>query len=167
MPAPGLPSEPAPTSEPAPAVETERPPIRENDGPTLRAPFRSKEIVIDIPGERSRNNKLVLGALTTLAAAAGGIGLYYHLDSRSASNEISADVFTGFAWSDRHEGIAQRAERSKTRAAIGYSVGGAFLTAAIVYLFVTEPKTEQMIIQPQASVQPTAGGAVVGGVWSF
>jgi hypothetical protein len=165
----------APTTEPAPASgeasgtapapgEQPRPDI---DHPVLRPSIRRKEIVIDIPGERSRTNKLVLAATTAAGVIAGGVGLYWHLDSRSASNEVSSDVFTGHAWSAADEAEVARADRSRTRAAIAYTVGGAFITAAIVALIVTEPKSEQTVIRPHASLQPTTGGAVVGGMWSF
>jgi len=156
-PAPGSGSEPAPPPTPPPEV----------DGPVLRAPIRTKQIVIDIPGERSRSNKLALAATTAAGVLVGGLGLYWHLDSRTASNEVSSDTFTGHAWSAADEAQVARADRSRTRAAVAYSIGGAFITAAIVALIVTEPKSEQSVIRPHASVEPTTGGAVVGGMWSF
>src|SRR5258706_2917732 len=56
------PSEPEPPTkeEPKPdAAPIEKPSL---DTPILR-PIRTREIVVDIPGERSTNNKLALGAI--------------------------------------------------------------------------------------------------------
>ncbi len=158
---------PEPEKPPAEPEPETRPPRADVDGPVLRPSFRSKDIVIDIPGERSRNNKLVLAGATALGVIAGGIGLHYHLDSRNASNDVSSDIFTGRAWRPADDDIVARADRSRTRAAIGYSIGGAFIAAAIVGLIVTEPKTERTVIRPHASVEPTHGGALLGGTWSF
>jgi len=162
---PAPPNEPIPpTTEPAPPEEAPPPP---GDGPVLQPHFRSKEIVVEVPGERTRMNKLTLLSLTAAGAIVGGIGLYYHLDSRSASNEVSADEFTGRSWTADNDALVDRADRSKTRAAIAYTAGGLLVTAAIVALIATEPKSETAVIRPGAMIAPTAGGAMLGGMWSF
>lgn len=128
-----------------------------------------RDIVITSPGERSTNNKLLLAGLAGAGVIAGGIGLYFHLDSRSASNDVNASLFTGEAWTAEDAALVEQADRSRSRAIVGYSIGGAFLIGAVVALIVTEPASETIVIQPKASptVTPTPGGAVVGGRWSF
>ncbi|HEU0037507.1 MAG TPA: hypothetical protein VFQ53_43145 [Kofleriaceae bacterium] len=149
-----------PTSEPAPDVPATAP---RPDRPTLRSAPR--EIVVDIPGERSRNNKLVLIGVTAASAIAGGIGLYYHLDSRSASDEVSAQLFTGRPWTADDEATVDRAASSRTRAAIGYSIGGALLVGAIVGYTLTDPAPRREVIR--TSLVPVPGGAIAGAGWRF
>src|SRR5690349_10078622 len=77
-----------------------------------------KDIVIEIPGERSTENKVLLGGLAGAGLLLGVLGAYWHLDSRSASNDVSADSFTGHAWTAEDEALHDRADRSRGRAII-------------------------------------------------
>jgi hypothetical protein len=138
--------------------------------PALAQHARGTDIVIETPGERTTNNKLVLGGIAGAGVIAGALGLYFHLDSRSASNDVSADAKTGRAWTQEDVDLADRASSSRTRAAVGYSIGGALLIGAAIALIVTEPKSETTVIRArstQPTISPTPGGAVVGGMWSF
>lgn len=130
-----------------------------------------KDIVIEVPGERSTENKLVLGGIAGAGFVVGAIGLYFHLDSRSASNDVSSDKFTGHAWTAEDDALVDRADRSRSRAIIGYSIGGALIAGAVVAYILTEPKSETAVIHPHGhgtpSVTPTEGGALLGGLWSF
>ncbi|MBA3462389.1 MAG: hypothetical protein H0T46_20675 [Deltaproteobacteria bacterium] len=129
------------------------------------------DIVIDIPGERSPENKLLLGGIAGAGFLAGALGAYFHFDSRSASDDVAADSYTGQAWTREDEELVDRADRSRSRAIIGYSVGGALLVGAAIYYIVTEPKSETAVIRPHGrgspTVSPTEGGALLGGMWSF
>lgn len=135
----------------------------------MPAPTRTREIVIDVPGERTLNNKLLVGGLTAAGVIAGALGVYWHLDSRDASNEVSADAYTGKAWTDEQVGLVDRADRSKTRATIAYSLGGAILIGAIATYILTEPASEKAIIRTGGvGVTPTEhGGTLVTRMWSF
>jgi hypothetical protein len=130
-----------------------------------------KDIVIDIPGERPVENKILIGSLVGAGFIAGVVGAYFHLDSRSASDDVSASKYTGHAWTSDDQDAVDRADRSKTRAIIGYSVGGALLIGAAVVYIATEPKSGTAVIHPHGrgtpTMQPTEGGAVLGGMWSF
>ena len=135
-----------------------------------RADEGLKPITIIAPGERSTNNKLVLAGLGGAGLIAGAVGMYFHLDSRSASDEVGTDVFTGTAWSAARQEVVDRAESSRTAAIAMYSVGGAFLIGAIVYLIATDPLDETIVIRPRSArptITPAPGGAVLGGMWSF
>jgi hypothetical protein len=163
--------EPAPSDPEPPAKEAPKPeaaPIEKPglDTPIVR-PIRTREIVVDIPGERSTNNKLALGAIAVGGLLAGSLGLYWHLDSRSAANDVTATMPTGNAWTAHDQSLLDRADSSRTRATVAYTVGGLFITAAIVGLIVTEPKTERSVIHPNATVSVSGDGAMVGGAWRF
>ena len=137
-----------------------------------RAPAHAdQDIVIEIPGERSTENKILLGSLGGAGLLLGVLGAYWHLDSRSASNDVSADSFTGHAWTAEDQETLDRADRSRGRAIIAYSAGGALLVGAAIVYILTEPKSETAVIRPHGrgspSVTATDGGAIIGGTWSF
>ncbi len=130
----------------------------------------AKDIVIETPGERTSQQKALVGGLAGAGVLLGALGVYFHLDSRDASDEVTADGFTGRSWTPDKQDAVDRAERSRTLAAVGYGVGGALLIGAVISLIVTEPKSEITVIRPRAAVptvSPTQGGAVFGGTWSF
>ena len=129
------------------------------------------DIVIEIPGERPTENKILLGSLAGAGVVLGLLGAYWHLDSRSASNDVSTNKFTGHAWTAEDKALVDRADRSRTRAIFAYSAGGALLVGAAVVYILTEPKSETAVIHPHGrgtpTVAPTEGGALLGGMWSF
>jgi hypothetical protein len=92
--------------------------------------------------------------------------VYWHLDSRDAANAVSADEFTGEAWTDEKIGLVDRADRSKTRATVAYALGGALLIGAIATWILTEPESETAIIRTGGlGVAPVEGGGMV--TWSY
>jgi len=129
-----------------------------------------RDIVIETPGERSTSTKAALGGIFAASLLFGGIGVYWHLDSRSASRDVSASKFTGKAWTADDIALADQADRSKTRATIAYGIGGAVLIGAAIAFIVTDPPSETVRITPTRgtpTVAPIPGGAVLGGMWSF
>jgi len=157
----------APAATPAATVEqAAEPPAPE----PARAPVpvRTREIRIDVPGERTLNNKLVVGGVFAAGLVASTLGVYWHLDSRDASNAVSADEFTGEAWTDEKIALVDRADRSKTRAIVAYSIGGALLIGAVAAYIFTEPNSETAVIHTGVVVAPTPdGGGMVTKLWSF
>lgn len=130
------------------------------------------DIVIEVPGERTSETKLLVGSLAGAGLLVSAIGAYFHLDSRSASDDVSSNKFTGHAWTTEDQDLVDRADRSRSRAIVGYSIGGALLVGAVVAFIITEPRSETAVIHPHgrgstAIVEPTHGGAVVGGMWRF
>jgi hypothetical protein len=136
--------------------------------PNIASGDPRREITIEVPGERTQNQKLMLGGLLAAGVLVSSLGLYWHLDSRDASNEVSAGAFTGEGWTEEHVGLVERAERSKTRATIAYSIGGAFLIGTVAAWILTDPKSEKTVIRTGVIVTPTSdGGAMASKAWSF
>jgi len=131
----------------------------------LQAPFHHKDIVVTSTGERSAKNIAILASVAGAAALIGGLGVYYNLDSKSASDEVSAHRPLSVPWTTDRQATYDRAHDSAVKAEIFYGVGGALLIGAVVGLIVTQPKTETTVIHPHVAVGP--GGAVLGGSWSF
>ena len=151
------------------AARAEEPARPSVDQPLARPGTSSRELEIEVPGERSRNNKLVVSGMLAAGALGGALGVYWHLDSRDAADAVSSDRFTGEAWTEAHAAEVDRAQRSKTRATVAYAVGGAFLLASVITYIVTEPESETTVIRTGVSVTPPArgNGAIVGKQWSF
>lgn len=130
---------------------------------------RQRDIYIEVPGERSRNNKLIIGGVAGFGVLVGALGLYWHLDSRDATNEVEATMTTGKAWTEHDVALVDRAERSKTRATVAYVIGGTALIGAIAAFIYTAPKSETSVIHTGGvTVVPTSdGGTMVTKLWSF
>jgi hypothetical protein len=131
---------------------------------------RGKDLVVDVPGERSRTNMLAIGGVAVGGLLVGSLGVYFNLDAQSAADDVSSGRFKGVAWTDKQDALVDRASRQSTRAGICYGVGGALLAGAIAAYIITEPKVEHTVIHtqpPPAFVAPVPGGAVLGGEWSF
>ena len=156
-----------PKKEEPPAEET--PPRPQSETPILyKKPIRPREIVVDIPGLRSTQTKVMLYGLAAATTIVGSIGLYFHLGSRSAADDVSRSLFDGETWTQNRQARFDDGERDKSRATVAYTIGGLLLTGTIVALIVTEPKSERSIIRPRhAGIAPTQGGAVAGAGWSF
>jgi hypothetical protein len=139
----------------------------------VRGVRAGREIVVRYTPDRSRNNITFVAVTAGAGALLGLVGAYFHLDSSSATDDVSADHFLGRPWTADNEDTYDRAHRSATIAGILYGVGGALLlTSAITYI-ATEPKLETRVIHPHTNakpmtmVAPIRGGAVVGAGWSF
>jgi hypothetical protein len=129
-----------------------------------------REIVVETPGERTLTNKLVVGGILATGLAVGGLGVYWHLDSRAAADEVSAEGPTGKAWSPSDIDLVDRADRSRSRATIAYGIGGAIVIAGIITFIATEPASETTVIRARQiipRISPVPGGAIVGSGWSF
>jgi hypothetical protein len=157
---------PAPPADPA---YGERP---DHDTRDFPAP-RGKDIVVISYPERSKRTIWLLGGMAIGGAVLSGVGLYFHLDARSAVSDVSANKFTGHPWSDELQGKYDRANSSGIAAGVFYGIGGGLLLASAVAYIATEPKAEKITIHPHtddkptALIAPTRGGAMVGGAWRF
>ena len=81
---------------------------------------------------------------------------------------ISADSFTGRAWSASLQDDYDHANRSRGLAIAGYALASVGLVAAAVIVLRTAPadKIERKLLA-LPSVTPTRGGAVAGMGWRF
>jgi hypothetical protein len=144
---------------------------RADDTDTLNYPDPTgPAYTIKSQGERTPKTKLVLASVAGAGALIGALGLYYNLDSRSAADQLSALVATNRPWTRADQETYDRAGSSGTKATVFYSIGGAALIGAIVLYIVTEPETTTTVIRPHRAkpvVEPTPGGALLGGTWSF
>jgi len=160
-PPPPVASAPAPRPAPEPDREAIHPPL----------PMHAKDIVIHTSGERTTNNIITLWSVAGAGVLIGGIGLYYNLDARSASNDVNAVSQAHLPWTPQLQAKYDQAHDSSTKAAVFYSIGGAVVVGAVVAAILTQPKDETTVIHPHgtgtATVAPLPGGGVVGGAWTW
>ncbi len=160
-------AEPAqPRAETPPAVPGAGP-ATDDDRPAARITPPRREIVIEVPGERTRSNMLLCGGLVGFGVIAGLLGVYWHLDSRDASEEVSTDRFSGRAWTPAHQDLVDRADRSKTLATGAYIAGGALVVGAALTFIFTAPTSTTEVIRTGTTVTPVRDGAMVTRMWSF
>jgi len=186
----GAPEQPPPAPAPAPPTPVpEQPPsappadpayggrpdttVTNADSGDIPGLRRGNQIVVRYTPDRSKQNITLLAALGGTSVIAGAIGLYFHFDSRSSADEVSADRFTGHAWTPDRQKIYDDGHSSRNVAIAAYSVGAALLLGTAIVYMVTEPDVVETVITPKpqpraaALVAPTRGGAMVGGTWSF
>jgi hypothetical protein len=119
---------------------------------------------------RTAGQKLTIGGLAAGGVLAGAVGLYFHLDSRDAADELSADAEIVGTWTADRQATYDRAGSSGIKAIVGYSVGALLLGGAVVALWKTEPGEDEVVLTTRRAaptLEPVAGGAVVGGVWPW
>lgn len=155
-------------AQPAGPGDPERPAERDpRESPVMKPAHKPREIVIDVPGERSSTNRITLAATLGVGVLAGAIGAYYHVESRDAAEAVSAVELLGQAWTHEEVALVDEAERAGRRAGIAYAIGGAFVIGTIVAFIVTAPDAERTVIRTGASASLVPGGAMALGTWSF
>jgi len=122
-------------------------------------------IVVATPGERSSHNLQFVAGLTGVGLVLTGLGAFYNLDSRSASNAVTAVTPTGQPWTAGDQADYDEAHRLARDAAIYYTLGGIVLVSALVTWIATAPDDQYVTVQP--TIAPAPGGAVLGGSWRF
>jgi hypothetical protein len=131
----------------------------------VQVPLRHKDIVVTTQGERSTKTVAILASVAGAGALLGGVGVYFNLDSRSASDSVSAHSPTSTPWTPQRQAIYDQAHDSGVKAEIFYGLGAACVLGAAIGLIATVPGSETTVIHPHVTVQP--GGATLGGTWSF
>jgi hypothetical protein len=115
--------------------------------------------------ERCLRQKVLVGGLFGGAVVAVGAGLYFHMQSRDASNEVAAiGESTALTWTSERQETYDAALRDRTRAIVGYSAGGALLIGAVVALILTDPGTEVVKVGPKQEPEPAAPAPVSFGL---
>ncbi|HTM21975.1 MAG TPA: hypothetical protein VL172_15745 [Kofleriaceae bacterium] len=128
---------------------------------------------------RTTRQRILLAGLFGGAVVMGGVGLGFHLDSRSKSDQVSAvGDHTGRVYTAEVDDTRRAALRSRTLAIVGYSAGGALLLAGIITYFVTQPGSDVVTVgKPKnatpppppvpVTIAPLPGGALAQAAWSF
>ena len=119
---------------------------------------------------RTRRQKLLIYGLAGGAALFGGLGAYFHYDSKSIADELSADSDQHQRWSPELQDKYDRGQLDGKLAIAGYAISAGLIAATIVVVIKTDPGTELETIgpggaKPVADVVP--GGATVGASWSW
>lgn len=135
-----------------------------------QAVAEERTIVVETPLDRTIGNKVLLGSVLGAGLLVGGLGIKWHLDSRSAADEVAADVTTGRSWTQADVAQVDKADDAATKAKVAYGIGGALVIAAVVMFIVTDPGSETTVIKANTvtpTLAPTPGGAMFGSSWSF
>jgi hypothetical protein len=112
--------------------------------------------------ERTPGQTAILLGLFGASAAAGGLGLYFHLESRDAAEEVgSVRSRPAATWTPARQATYDDAHVAGTRAITGYAAGGVLLGAALGYAWVTRSREREVVLVP------VERGAVVSTGWRF
>lgn len=151
----------------------------------LAAPARAQEpdyfanqtptpLTYRIEGERTGTQKIWLVSLAGGAVLAGGLGLYYNLESRDIADEVGTEAGAGPAlvYTPEIDERRRTGERYAMRARVLYGLGGALVIATAVYFVWTSPDDRVIAYgsdddRPDVTIAPVRGGAVIGAGWSF
>lgn len=136
------------------------------DAPMFKPPV-GHDIVVEVQEDRSTANIAAISGVAGAGAIFGGLGVYFHLDSRTQSDKVSAGKATSRPWSPADQAAVDQAASDRTKAAVFYGVGGALLIGAVVAMIVTDPGSTKTIIHPHTAIAPTPGGAIAMRSWSF
>jgi hypothetical protein len=117
--------------------------------------------------ERCRADRMLIGGLLAGAAVTTGAGVYFHLDSRAAAEELSAKRLTNLRWSEELAETYDRGQRSGTLARVSYGLAGALAIGTLVAVWLTDPGEEVVELRVRASATVTDDGASVGAAWQF
>ncbi len=140
---------------------------------------RTDSLTFKVDRERNTRQRILIASLFGGSVVFGGVGLLFHLDSKSKSDEVSTDAgrHSGRIYTEELDDTRRAAIRSRTVAMASYAVGGGFLIGTFIAYLLTDPGQETVHVGTEAVgdrgararllVEPTAGGALVGGAWRF
>jgi hypothetical protein len=175
--------DPAYAGRPDPLIPRDR---AVGDDSYVRGDRVGREIVVRYYPDRSRNNITMLAVAAGTSVLFGAVGLYYHLDARSAASDFTAkpsctlgsmgyECVPTVLWTPERQAAYERADRSASISGVSYGIGAALIVATAIAFIATEPAMQTKTIhphtnrdpKPQAMIAPTRGGAFVGRTWSF
>jgi hypothetical protein len=129
-----------------------------------------------VEGERSTAQWVALGSLAGAATVAGAVGVAFTLRYQDAASDVEAFAGepTNLVYTEAVDARRRDAERASVVAGIAYGAGGGLLAAVVITYIVTEPDDELRTYGSGGVSRgakplfvPVAGGAVVGGRWTF
>jgi len=137
----------------------------------------SDELTFHVDRERNSRQKLLIVSMFGGTVLFGGIGLLFHIDSKHKSDDVSTDAghHTGRIYTEELEDTRRAGIRSRNVAIASYAIGGGFLVGTFLAYLLTDPGQETVRVGTEAAdgtgarllVEPTDGGALVGGAWRF
>ncbi len=137
------------------------------EGTAPQTASEGKDVVIETPEERTTMNIVAIASVAGGGALIGGLGVYFHLDSKTESDKVSAGVPTGRPWLPADQAAVDQASSDRTKAIIFYSLGGAAIIGAAVALILTDPGSTKTVIHPHTAIAPLPGGAIAMHEWRF
>jgi hypothetical protein len=133
--------------------------------PDYFAPKPHGAVRVRVARERCRADKLLIGGLLAGTGLFAVSGVYFHLDSRAAAEEVSADNPTGQRWSDELADTYDRGQRSATIAKVSYALAGAAAVATLIAVWLTDPGEE--LVEARVGATVVDDGGIVGAAWQF
>ncbi len=136
----------------------------------------SDELTFHVDRERNSRQKLLILSMFGGTVLFGGIGALFHIDSKHKSDDVSTDAghHTGRIYTEELEDTRRAGIRSRNIAIASYAVGGGFLIGTFLAYLLTDPGQDTVRVGTEAAdgsarllVEPTEGGGLVGGAWSF
>ena len=140
---------------------------------------KSDTLTFTVDRERNSKQRILIASLFGSSVLFGGVGLLFHIDSKNKSDEVSTGSgrHSGRVYTEDLDDTRRAALRSRTVAIATYAVGGGFLVGTLVAYLLTDPGQETVHVGTEAVgeggararllVEPTDGGALVGGAWRF
>ena len=129
-------------------------------------PNDSSKVTVVHGRSRTTRQRLLLAGLVLGAAATGGLGLYFNLQSRDAASSLSETHgrLVG-TWTPALQDTYDRAKTDGDLAIAGYALAGALFAGSMVAVYFTDPGRASTQLAPTAAL--VKGGAVVGGSVHF
>ncbi len=140
----------------------------------------SGDLTFNVDRERCTRQRVLIASLFGSSVLVAGVGLLFHIDSKNKADEVSTDAgrHSGRIYTDELDDTRSAAIRSRNLAIASYAVSGGFLVGTLIAYLLTDPGQETMRVGTEAVaggggagarllVEPTEGGALVGGGWRF
>ena len=134
-------------------------------------------LAFTVDRERNSRQRILIASLFGGSILFGGVGLLFHIDSKNKADEVStgAGRHSGRIYTEELDDIRRAGIRSRNLAIASYAVGGGFLVGTFIAYLLTDPGQETIHVGTEADrgagarllVEPTDGGALVGGAWRF
>ena len=139
---------------------------------------KSDTLTFHVDRERSTQQRILIASLFGGSVLFGGVGLLFHIDSKNKSDDVSTDAgrHTGRVYTEELDDTRRAALRSRNFAIGSYAVGGGLLIGTFIAYLLTDPGQEVVHVGTEADagaagarvlLEPTDGGALVGGAWRF
>ena len=137
---------------------------------------RNDSLSFTVDRERNTRQRILIASLFGGSLVLGGVGLLFHIDSKNKADDVSTDSgrHSGRVYTEELDDTRRAGIRSRNLAIASYALGGGLLVGTFLAYLLTDPgqetihvSTEEQPGQARLLVEPTDGGALVGGSWRF